>query len=133
MKEWDADLDWSRFQRSVGDPTATHIGLKSRVQTFGYPDGYELALAWEVIERLSAVGQAYGLGKVGWIASDAGAYLQPVEHSKLEAAFLARELRWLPKISADPVLLQAAEPLAVLAERCRSSKSRTEKLLFRFI
>jgi hypothetical protein len=133
LQEWDADLDWERFDVRVGDASATHVGLKSRVTALGYPDGYDLALHWLVLERLAAVCRAYGLGKVASIPSDSGTYIQPVEYSKLEAVFIARELRWLPKVSVDPVILRAAEPLADLAERCRSSQSRSEKLLFRFL
>jgi hypothetical protein len=71
-------LDWSRFERRLGNVDAIHVGLKSSIAQGGYPSGYELALAEEAVRRLCAVGRVYSLAFAD-IAADAGARLQPVE------------------------------------------------------
>jgi hypothetical protein len=128
----DKQIDPKAFERQIGDPHAVHVGLRSRVERDGYPDGFALALAPQAIDRLSDLGAIYGLSVVGRLRYGAGEYEQPSVSSKLEAAFMAKQLRWLSKVTIDPVILDAAERLAAIAEACKSSSAKTEELLIRY-
>jgi hypothetical protein len=128
----DDKIDPQNYERAIGDWTAVHIGLKSRVDRLGFPAGYDVAFATSVVERLSKLGEIYGLRLVSMLGEGGFAYRQPTEWSKLEAALMAKDLRWLQKVTVDPVVLAAADRLGAIAERCKSSTSRSEKLLVRF-
>jgi hypothetical protein len=128
----DDRIDPQTYERVVGDPNAIHIGLSSRVDRLGFPAGYDLALAFEVVDRLSKLGEIYGLRVVGTLNYGGGAFRQPTEWSRLEAAYLAGELRWLRKVTNDPVVLKAADRLGAIAEECKSSGLQSEKLAIRF-
>jgi hypothetical protein len=121
------------YARIVGDPGAVHVGLRDRVERLGFPEGYELALDPQVVDRVSDLAAIYGLRVIGRLRYGAGERVQPVEWSKLDAKFMVRGLRWLPKVTADPVLLDAAERLAAIAEACVSSVSRTERLVAHYV
>lgn len=125
----DEQIDLEAFHRLIGDPGAVHVGLRSRVGRDGFPSGYALALAPQAIDRLSDLGAIYGLIVVGRLRYGAGEYEQPSVSSKLEAAFMAQQLRWLSKVTVDPVVLDAANRLAAIADECKSSPARAEELL----
>jgi hypothetical protein len=128
----DDKINPQNYERTIGDSTAVHIGLSSRVDRLGFPDGYELALATSVVERLSKLGEIYGLRLVGMLGEGGFSFRQPTEFSKLEAALMAGELRWLQKVTIDPVVVDAAYRLDAIAEECKSSGLQSEKLAIRF-
>lgn len=101
---------------------AVLVGLKSRVSQDGM-DGYEIGLDLYAVDRLQAIAGAYHLGRAREIVYGPGSY------SRLEAGYLARELRDLAVQSRDEGLIAACEALADLADRVKSSSDPAEELL----
>jgi hypothetical protein len=100
------------------------VGLKSQISGRDL-DGYEVGLVFGEVNRLEAVAAAYRLPRASDILNGPGTY------NRLEAGFLARELRDLAALSRDEGLVAACEALAMLADRCKSSSDPTEELWVR--
>jgi hypothetical protein len=123
----EALLDPANYVATLGRDSDVHIGLQSRVDDQSFPAGYELAVSFELLTRLRDVGAIYGLSHV--MALSDGGPDQPLRFSRLEAALTEAELRWLPRVTADPLLLELAIEIAALAARCKSMPD--EELLVR--